>query len=222
MLVAWCGGRSVWTVLATALMPPPTYMTVPIVTLHLCRPVTTGVPTCFPTCTLTPTLPPTPPSPPLQFDVFVVIVSIMTVLVDYLFPLSPQALQLVRVLRVARIFKLVPKIKGLRMMFLTFVWSLPALFNVGSVTFILMYIYAVSWGAGGRCGKGVNRCGARGCLRSLTWAVSPSSSCTATRTGRGVGTSVNKCSCGQNCIDLRPFATHTLMGPLQLTHLAHL
>lgn len=135
-----CAGRTWWIVLADCLVPlSPSQNR----SAHL------GI--------LTPTVPPTPR---LQFDVFVVIVSIMTVLVDYLFPLSPQALQLVRVLRVARIFKLVPKIKGLRMMFLTFVWSLPALFNVGSVTFILMYIYAVSWGAGGRCGKGVNRCGA--------------------------------------------------------------
>jgi hypothetical protein len=48
-----------------------------------------------------------------------------------------------RVFRVARIFRLIPKMKGLRTLFQTLLYSLPALSNVGSVLFLFFFIFAV-------------------------------------------------------------------------------
>eukprot|EP00898_Chlorokybus_atmophyticus_P005123 jgi/Chlat1/5611/Chrsp369S00415 len=52
-------------------------------------------------------------------------------------------LSLLRILRVARIFRLIPRAKGLKALFQTLVFSLPALVNVGSVLLLFMFIYAV-------------------------------------------------------------------------------
>lgn len=52
----------------------------------------------------------------------------------------------------------------------------------------------------------------RGCLRSLTWAVSPSSSCTATQAGRGVGTSVTESAVARIAFTCVPSPHRTLMG----------
>jgi hypothetical protein len=50
---------------------------------------------------------------------------------------------LLRVFRVARIFRLIPKAKGLKKLFQTLLYSLPALGNVGSVLFLFFFIFAV-------------------------------------------------------------------------------
>mmetsp|Transcript_3541 Transcript_3541/g.12709 ORF Transcript_3541/g.12709 Transcript_3541/m.12709 type:complete len:1714 (-) Transcript_3541:989-6130(-) len=52
-------------------------------------------------------------------------------------------LSLLRIFRVARIFRLIPKAKGLRTLFQTLIFSLPALVNVGSVLFLFFFIFAV-------------------------------------------------------------------------------
>lgn len=45
--------------------------------------------------------------------------------------------------RVGRLFRLVQQAKGLRTLFNTLIVSLPAIFNVGSLLFLLMFVYAV-------------------------------------------------------------------------------
>jgi len=52
-------------------------------------------------------------------------------------------LSLLRIFRIARIFRLIPKAKGLRTLFQTLVFSLPALVNVGSVLFLFFFIFAI-------------------------------------------------------------------------------
>jgi len=48
-----------------------------------------------------------------------------------------------RIFRIGRMFKLVQSAKGLRALFNTFVMSLPAIANVGSLLFLLMFVYSV-------------------------------------------------------------------------------
>ena len=49
----------------------------------------------------------------------------------------------IRAIRIARIFKLFRKQKSLRIIFETFIVTLPALMNVGGLLLLLIYIYAV-------------------------------------------------------------------------------
>ena len=48
-----------------------------------------------------------------------------------------------RIFRIARLFKLVQGAKGLRTLFNTLLQSLPAIGNVGSLLFLLMFVYGV-------------------------------------------------------------------------------
>lgn len=50
---------------------------------------------------------------------------------------------LLRVIRVIRIFRLIPKARGLRVLLQTLISSLPALWNVGLMTLIFFFMYAV-------------------------------------------------------------------------------
>lgn len=52
-------------------------------------------------------------------------------------------MSILRVFRVARIFRLIPKAKGLRTLFQTLIYSLPALVNVGGVLSLLFFIFAI-------------------------------------------------------------------------------
>jgi hypothetical protein len=51
-------------------------------------------------------------------------------------------LTLLRVVRIARVFRLVKKMPGLKALFRTLYYSLPSLFNVGAIMFMLVYVYA--------------------------------------------------------------------------------
>eukprot|EP00955_Chlamydomonas_euryale_P090606 364557-Chlamydomonas_euryale.AAC.18 len=79
----------------------------------------------------------------LQFDFVVVVVSVAGVLTDYLSSASLTFVPLLRVLRVLRIVKLIPKAKGLRMLMMTLLWTLPAFLNVTSVVVLVMFIYSI-------------------------------------------------------------------------------
>ena len=48
-----------------------------------------------------------------------------------------------RMFRIARLFRLVRFLKGLNRLFFAFILSIPKLFNVGVVMFLLIYLYAV-------------------------------------------------------------------------------
>merc|ERR550537_2143521 len=69
--------------------------------------------------------------------------SIVSISLSYGTSVDASFLSLLRIFRVARIFRLIPKAKGLRTLFQTLVYSLPALVNVGSVLFLFFFIFAV-------------------------------------------------------------------------------
>jgi len=77
------------------------------------------------------------------FDFGVVCLSVVGFTISVTSDFSPTYLNLLRVFRVARIFRLIPKAKGLRTLFQTLLYSLPALGNVGSVLFLFFFIFAV-------------------------------------------------------------------------------
>ena len=78
-----------------------------------------------------------------RFDFAVVCLSLVGFAVTVFTEASASYLNLLRVARVVRIFRLIPKAKGLRTLFQTLLYSLPALGNVGSVLFLFFFIFAV-------------------------------------------------------------------------------
>jgi hypothetical protein len=78
-----------------------------------------------------------------QFDFFVVVVSLISVGLDFSTDNTLTVFTVLRVARVLRIIKIVPRARGLRMMLLILWWSLPALGNVASVLFIVLFIYSI-------------------------------------------------------------------------------
>ena len=48
-----------------------------------------------------------------------------------------------RVFRIGRVLRLIQKAETLRVLFLTFVYSLPSLWNIGLLLFVIFFIYAV-------------------------------------------------------------------------------
>ena len=53
------------------------------------------------------------------------------------------ATTIIRTFRIARIFRLIKRAKSLKLVFDTFILTLPALANVGSLLLLLIYLYAV-------------------------------------------------------------------------------
>ena len=78
------------------------------------------------------------------FDFIIVVGTFISVLISLTTNISvgPQATVL-RSFRIGRIFRLVKKAKSLRMIFNTFIVTLPSLANVGGLLFLLLYIYSV-------------------------------------------------------------------------------
>ena len=58
------------------------------------------------------------------------------------FPISPTILRVVRVFRVGRILRLVKAAKGIRTLLFSLAVSLPALFNIGLLLLLVIFIYA--------------------------------------------------------------------------------
>jgi len=58
-------------------------------------------------------------------------------------PFSPTLLRVVRVFRVGRILRLVKSAKGIRTLLFSLAVSMPALFNIGLLLFLVMFIYSV-------------------------------------------------------------------------------
>jgi len=57
--------------------------------------------------------------------------------------LDPSIFQAFRMLRVLRIFRLVRRLKGLKQLIQTLIFSFPMLFNVGTVLFLMLFMYSV-------------------------------------------------------------------------------
>ena len=58
-------------------------------------------------------------------------------------PPDPTLLRVVRMFRVTRVLRLVKSAKGIRTLLFSLAVSLPALFNIGLLLFLIMFIYAV-------------------------------------------------------------------------------
>ncbi|XP_063070137.1 sodium channel, voltage-gated, type I-like, alpha [Engraulis encrasicolus] len=80
------------------------------------------------------------------FDFIVVILSIVgmflaEVIEQYFF--SPTLFRVIRLARIGRILRLIKSAKGIRTLLFALMMSLPALFNIGLLLFLVMFIYAI-------------------------------------------------------------------------------
>ncbi|KAM4697882.1 sodium channel protein type 2 subunit alpha-like [Rhinophrynus dorsalis] len=80
------------------------------------------------------------------FDVVVVILSIVGMfLADIIekYFVSPTLFRVIRLARIGRILRLIKGAKGIRTLLFALMMSLPALFNIGLLLFLVMFIYAI-------------------------------------------------------------------------------
>ncbi|KAE8581035.1 hypothetical protein XENTR_v10024643 [Xenopus tropicalis] len=80
------------------------------------------------------------------FDLVVVILSIVgmflaDIIERYFF--SPTLFRVIRLARIGRILRLIKAAKGIRTLLFALMMSLPALFNIGLLLFLVMFIYAI-------------------------------------------------------------------------------
>ncbi|CAD8053314.1 unnamed protein product [Paramecium primaurelia] len=85
-----------------------------------------------------------------QFDFFVVLSSILDMILSFtdnknnpILSAGPQLIRVFRVLRVTRLFRLVKSLHSLKKLIDTALFSLPALFNVSALMFLLYFIFSV-------------------------------------------------------------------------------
>ncbi|XP_032865608.1 sodium channel protein type 5 subunit alpha [Tyto alba] len=79
------------------------------------------------------------------FDLAVVILSLVSIGLSEGFRtlFSPTLLRIFRLARIGRILRLIRKAKGIRTLLFALLMSLPALFNIGLLLFLVMFIYAI-------------------------------------------------------------------------------
>uniref|UniRef100_A0A8B9D677 Sodium channel protein n=1 Tax=Anser cygnoides TaxID=8845 RepID=A0A8B9D677_ANSCY len=79
------------------------------------------------------------------FDFVVVILSIVGKLSEMIekYFVSPTLFRVIRLARIGRILRLIKGAKGIRTLLFALMMSLPALFNIGLLLFLVMFIYAI-------------------------------------------------------------------------------
>ncbi|XP_029306489.1 sodium channel protein type 2 subunit alpha-like isoform X1 [Cottoperca gobio] len=80
------------------------------------------------------------------FDFVVVILSIVGMFLSEIFEtyfVSPTLFRVIRLARIGRILRLIKGAKGIRTLLFALMMSLPALFNIGLLLFLVMFIYAI-------------------------------------------------------------------------------
>nr|AAA68000.1 sodium channel [Mus musculus] len=82
------------------------------------------------------------------FDFIVVILSISSLLFSAILSslesyFSPTLLRVIRLARIGRILRLIRAAKGIRTLLFALMMSLPALFNIGLLLFLVMFIYSI-------------------------------------------------------------------------------
>uniref|UniRef100_A0A3B4ARS1 Sodium channel protein n=1 Tax=Periophthalmus magnuspinnatus TaxID=409849 RepID=A0A3B4ARS1_9GOBI len=80
------------------------------------------------------------------FDFVVVILSIIGMFLSELIQkyfVSPTLFRVIRLARIGRILRLIKSAKGIRTLLFALMMSLPALFNIGLLLFLVMFIYAI-------------------------------------------------------------------------------
>ncbi|VEL13145.1 unnamed protein product [Protopolystoma xenopodis] len=58
-------------------------------------------------------------------------------------PVSPTVIRVIRVFRIGRVLRLVKSAVGIRTLLFALIVSLPALFNIGLLLFLVIFIYAI-------------------------------------------------------------------------------
>uniref|UniRef100_A0A8C5R644 Sodium channel protein n=1 Tax=Leptobrachium leishanense TaxID=445787 RepID=A0A8C5R644_9ANUR len=80
------------------------------------------------------------------FDLVVVIISIIGMCLSNIIEkyfVSPTLFRVIRLARIGRILRLIKGAKGIRTLLFALMMSLPALFNIGLLLFLVMFIYAI-------------------------------------------------------------------------------
>ncbi|XP_077128918.1 sodium channel protein type 2 subunit alpha-like [Ranitomeya variabilis] len=80
------------------------------------------------------------------FDLVVVIISIVGMFLSKIIEkyfVSPTLFRVIRLARIGRILRLIKGAKGIRTLLFALMMSLPALFNIGLLLFLVMFIYAI-------------------------------------------------------------------------------
>ncbi|XP_021482934.2 sodium channel protein type 11 subunit alpha [Meriones unguiculatus] len=81
------------------------------------------------------------------FDCVVVVLSVISTMVSGLentgIPFPPTLFRIVRLARIGRILRLVRAARGIRTLLFALMMSLPSLFNIGLLLFLVMFIYAI-------------------------------------------------------------------------------
>nr|KAF6335754.1 sodium voltage-gated channel alpha subunit 11 [Pipistrellus kuhlii] len=82
------------------------------------------------------------------FDCLIVVVSIVSTMISALehqdhIPFPPTLFRIVRLARIGRILRLVRAARGIRTLLFALMMSLPSLFNIGLLLFLVMFIYAI-------------------------------------------------------------------------------
>ncbi|XP_010158439.1 PREDICTED: sodium channel protein type 5 subunit alpha-like [Eurypyga helias] len=79
------------------------------------------------------------------FDLTVVVLSLVSIGISEGFRtlFSPTLLRIFRLARIGRILRLIRKARGIRTLLFALLMSLPALFNIGLLLFLVMFIYAI-------------------------------------------------------------------------------
>uniref|UniRef100_A0A3B5RAI4 Sodium channel protein n=1 Tax=Xiphophorus maculatus TaxID=8083 RepID=A0A3B5RAI4_XIPMA len=80
------------------------------------------------------------------FDFIVVILSVVGIFLSNVIEkyfVSPTLFRVIRLARIGRILRLIKSAKGIRTLLFALMMSLPALFNIGLLLFLVMFIYAI-------------------------------------------------------------------------------
>lgn len=79
-----------------------------------------------------------------KFDFSIVIGTIFGIVFNYMSSVNVgTSTSIIRSFRIFRVLRLVKKAKALRLMFTTFIVTLPALINVGGLLFLLLYLFSI-------------------------------------------------------------------------------
>ncbi|XP_074649873.1 sodium channel protein 1 brain-like isoform X1 [Tubulanus polymorphus] len=80
------------------------------------------------------------------FDFIIVLLSIIGVILDDLLKdifITPTLLRVVRIFRIGRVLRLIKAAKGIRKLLFALIISVPALFNIGALLFVVVFIFAI-------------------------------------------------------------------------------
>ncbi|XP_055941940.1 sodium channel protein 60E-like [Argiope bruennichi] len=80
------------------------------------------------------------------FDLVVIIMSVISIIFEEALQhlvISPTLLRVIRLVRIGRILRLIKAAKGIRKLLFALVISLPALFNIGALLFLITFVYAI-------------------------------------------------------------------------------